>query len=208
MKESKLIVWILSCCVAWTKSEPPVFDLQVSFCPVGYMAVRKKENKLDNIKKILVPLEFTEFSQGVFNCAVQMASSDDATLIVLSIINSRDIESVESIVSMGYDVDAEHYVEEIKKDRKQQLNQMAEESKIDKDRVKILFKTGRPVDEILKAINREAPDLVVMGTKGRSNLKNGIMGSVAGKVFKRSPVNILSHRGKDVKKSLTKKLHL
>ena len=172
------------------------------------MAVRKKENKLDNIKKILVPLEFSEFSQGVFNCAVQMAMNSDAKIIVLSIINSRDIESVESIVSMGYDVDAEHYVKEIKHDRKQQLNKMADEAEIDKDKVKIMFKTGKPVDEILKVIEKEAPDLVVMGTRGRGSLENSIMGSVAGKVFKRSPVNVLSHRNKTVQKSLTKKLNL
>ena len=172
------------------------------------MAVRKKENKLDNIKKILLPLEFTEFSQGVFNCAVQMAMSNDAKIIVLSVINSRDIQSVESIVSMGYDVDAEHYVKEIKNDRKQQLNKMAEEAEIDKDKVKILFKTGKPVDEILKVIEKEVPDLVVMGTRGRGSLKNSIMGSVAYKIFKKSPVNVLSHRNKAVQKSLMKKLNL
>ncbi|MEN8210246.1 MAG: universal stress protein [Thermodesulfobacteriota bacterium] len=163
---------------------------------------------MDNIKKILVPLEFTEYSPGVFNCAVQMAMNSDAKIIVLSIINSRDIESVESIVSMGYDVNAEHYVKEIKNDRKQQLSKMADEAEIDKDKVKIMFKTGKPVDEILKVIDKESPDLVVMGTKGRGDLKHGIVGSVAGKVFKRSPVNILSHRGRVVKKSLTKKLSL
>ena len=161
---------------------------------------------MENIKKILVPLEFTEYSQGVFNCAVQMSLNSDAELIVLSIINSRDIESVESIVAMGYDVNAEHYVEEIRKDRKQQLNAMADKIQINKDKVKILFKIGKPVDKILQTIEKETPDLVVMGTKGRANLKNGVMGSVAGKVFKRSPVNILSHRGEGVKKSLTKKL--
>jgi len=163
---------------------------------------------LDNIKKILVPLAFTDYSQGVFNCAVQVALTNDADIIVLSIINSRDIESVKTIVSMGYDVDAEHYVEEIRKDRKQKLNKMAKTAKIDKDKVKILFKVGRPVDEILKTISKEAPDLVVMGTRGRANLKNSIMGAVAGKVFKRSPVDILSYRDKDVKKNLEKKLHL
>ncbi|NOX33245.1 MAG: universal stress protein [Deltaproteobacteria bacterium] len=163
---------------------------------------------MDNIKKILVPLAFTDYSQGVFNCAVQVALTNDADIIVLSIINSRDIESVKTIVSMGYDVDAEHYVEEIRKDRKQKLNKMAKTAKIDKDKVKILFKVGRPVDEILKTISKEAPDLVVMGTRGRANLKNSIMGAVAGKVFKRSPVDILSYRDKDVKKNLEKKLHL
>jgi len=163
---------------------------------------------VDNIKKILVPLECTQYSQGVFNCAVQIAMNNaDASIIVLSVINSRDIKSVESIVSMGYDVDAEHYVDEIKKDRKQKLNKMADEAKIDKDKVKILFKIGKPVDEILQTIDKEVPDLVVMGTRGRSNLKNGVMGSVAGRVFKRSPVNILSHRNTKVKKSLSKKLN-
>jgi nucleotide-binding universal stress UspA family protein len=163
---------------------------------------------LDNFKKILVPLAFTDYSQGVFECAVQVALTNNASLIVLSIINSRDIESVESIVSMGYDVDAEHYVEEIRKDRKQKLNKMAEEANIDKDKVKLLFKVGKPVDEILKVINKEAPDLVVMGTRGRSSLKNSIMGTVAVKVFKRSPVNVLSYRDEEVKKNLEKKLHL
>ncbi|MCK5164635.1 MAG: universal stress protein [Desulfobacula sp.] len=161
---------------------------------------------MDDIKKILVPLAFTDYSQGVLNCAAQVALKNDARLIVLSIINSRDIESVESIVSMGYDVDAEHYVEVIRKDRKQKLNKMADEAGIDRESVKVLFKIGKPVDEILKVINKEAPDLVVMGTRGRANLKNGIMGAVAGKVFKRSPVNVLSYRDEDVKKSLEKKL--
>jgi len=161
---------------------------------------------LNRIKKILVPLAFTGYSQGVFDSAVQIAQFNDASLIVLSIINSRHIESVETIVAMGYDVDAEHYVEEIRRDRKQKLNKMAEESEISKDKVKILFKVGKPVDEILKAIAHEAPDLVVMGTRGRSNLKNSVMGAVAEKVFKRSPVNVLSYRDDDVKKSLTKRI--
>ena len=163
---------------------------------------------MDNIKKILVPLAFTDYSQGVFNYAVQVAQKNDAKLIILSIINSRDVKSVESIVAMGYDVDAEHYVEEIRKDRKQQLDKMTEKAKIDKEDLKVLFKIGNPVDEILKVISKEAPDLVVMGTRGRGTLKHSIMGSVATKIFKRSPVNVLSYRDEDVKKRLEKKIHL
>ena len=161
---------------------------------------------MDNIKKILVPLAFTDYSQGVFNCAVQVAKKNDARVIVLSIINSRDIESVETIVSMGYDVDADHYVKEIHKDRKQKLNKMADAAGIDREDVSVMFRTGKPVDEILKVINKEIPDLVVMGTRGRSSLKNSVMGAVAEKIFKKSPVNVLSYRDEDVKKSLMKKL--
>lgn len=163
---------------------------------------------MDTIRKILVPLAFTEYSQGVFDCAVQMALKNDARLLILSIINSRDLDSVESIVAMGYEVDADHYIEEVRKERKQKLNKMTDEAGIDKDRVNILFKIGKPVDEILRVIVKEGPDLVVMGTRGRSNLQNSIMGNVAEKIFKRSPVNVLSFRDEDVKNSLKKKIHL
>jgi len=123
-------------------------------------------------------------------------------------LKSADVESVESIAGMGYDIDAEHYVEEISKDRKEQLAKMMDNSRINNDRVKIIFKVGKPVDEILKAIVKEFPDLVVMGTRGRSNLKNSFMGNAAEKVFKRSPVTVLSYRDKDVKESLMKKIHI
>jgi nucleotide-binding universal stress UspA family protein len=166
------------------------------------------ENSLESIKKILVPLAFTDYSQGVFDCAVQVAVKNDASLLVLSIINSRDLDSVENIQAMGYEVDADHYVEEVRKERKVKLNTMADNAPIDKDRVKILFRIGKPVDEILKVIAKEAPDLVVMGTRGRSNLQNSIMGSVAEKIFKRSPVNVLSFRDEDVRASLKKRIHL
>lgn len=162
---------------------------------------------MENIRKILVPLAFTVYSKGVFEYASHIAGKNNADLIVLNIINSRDIESVERVVSMGYDVDAEHYIEDIRKDRKEKLNKMADELGIDKDKVKVLFKVGKPVDEILKVILKEAPDLVIMGTRGRSNLESSIMGSVAEKIFKKSPVNVLSFRDEEVKEKLAKKIH-
>ena len=162
---------------------------------------------MDTINKILVPLSFTDYSQGLFNYASKLALHHDASLIVLSIINSRDLESVESIVSMGYDVDADHYVEEIRKDRKEKLNQIVSNARFDNNRVNILFKIGKPADEILKVISQKSPDLVIMGTRGRSHISNSIMGRVAEKVFKRSPVNVLSYRDEDAKEKLIKKIH-
>lgn len=162
---------------------------------------------MDTINNILVPLAFNDYSQGLFNYASKLAGHHDANLIVLSIINSRDLDSVESIVAMGYDVDADHYVEEIRKDRKERLNQIVNHARFDKSRVSILFKIGKPADEILKVIRQKSPDLVIMGTRGRSHMSNSIMGRVAEKVFKRSPVNVLSYRDEDAKEKLDKKLH-
>ena len=51
---------------------------------------------------------------------------------------------------------------------------------------------GDPPTEILKAIESEDFDLVIMGTHGRRGLGHTIFGSVAENVVKRSPVPVLT----------------
>ncbi|MEA1967297.1 MAG: universal stress protein [Thermodesulfobacteriota bacterium] len=161
---------------------------------------------MDDIKKILVPLAFTEYSDGVFKCAANMAEKHGSKILVLSIINARDVSSVERVVAMGYEVDGEHYVEQVIEKRKQDMNKIADNNGFDREKIKILFKVGHPVDEILKTIVKEKPDLVVMGTRGRSSLRNTLIGDVASKVFKRSPVNVLSFRGEKCRARLLKRV--
>ena len=53
---------------------------------------------------------------------------------------------------------------------------------------------GVPFEEILKCIDVERVDLVIMGNKGRSNLASTLFGSTAEKVFKYSNVPVVSVR--------------
>ena len=52
--------------------------------------------------------------------------------------------------------------------------------------------SGNPATEILKTIDSEAIDLVVMGTHGPKGLEHAIFGSVAEKVVKNSAVPVLT----------------
>ena len=52
--------------------------------------------------------------------------------------------------------------------------------------------SGEPATEILKMIESEGIDLVVMGTHGRKGLEHTIFGSVAENVVKKSPVPVLT----------------
>ena len=64
---------------------------------------------------------------------------------------------------------------------------------------KKIVRTGVPYQELLTAIEQEDPDLLVMGTKGRSNLADTILGSCAHKMFSRCPIPLLSLRPENKK---------
>ena len=161
---------------------------------------------MSDIKKIMVALDFTSYSKGTFDYAVKIAKNLNAHLVVASIINSRDIAAVEMVTSMGYEVDSDHYVEGIKAERKSTLNNFMEHSDIDREYIRLIFKVGNPTSELLKLIVTENVDLIVMGVKGRTNLEHIFIGSVAEKLFRRSPVPVLSHRDEKNAERLREKI--
>lgn len=149
---------------------------------------------MDAINKILVAVGFTDYTEELLNYAVRIAESLGAELIVANIINVRDVEAIGTIATMGYEVDSKHYVSGIEEDRRQTLNRILEKISFPADKLHTVFKVGHPVEELLKIAINENADLMVMGIKGRSDLEHILMGSVAEKVFRRSPIPILSFR--------------
>jgi nucleotide-binding universal stress UspA family protein len=154
----------------------------------------------------MVALDFTSYSKGTFDYAAKIAKNLNARLVVASIINSRDISTVEMVTSMGYEVDSEHYVEGIKAERKGILNNFMEHAEIDGEHVRTIFKVGNPTNELLQLIVSENVDMIVMGVKGRTDLEHIFVGSVAEKLFQRSPVPVLSHRDEQNADRLRKKI--
>ncbi|MGD2272346.1 MAG: universal stress protein [Desulfobacterales bacterium] len=163
---------------------------------------------MDGTEKIMVALGFSDYAQGIFNYAVKLAQRLDAELIVASIINSRDVAAVGTISSMGYDVDAEKYVAGIRKERETKLAQIVKVSGFPAAKIKSVFRVGDPADELLKVAVAENVDMIVMGIKGRTNLEYMFVGSVAEKMFRRSPVPIVSYRDEDNARRLRNRIHL
>ncbi len=163
---------------------------------------------MDDIKKILVALAFTPYSEGIFNYAVKIAQNFNAQLLIGSIINSRDVSAVGKIVSMGYDVNGDHYVEDVRKERQAALEQYMAKSSFNRENIRTIIKVGNPIEELLKLIVKENINLVVMGTKGRTDLENVFVGSVASKLFRRSPVPVISYRDEKNAERLRRKIKL
>lgn len=147
-----------------------------------------------DFKKLMVAAAFGQYTEGLFLYAADLAAHLNADLIVASVINERDVAAVRRIVDMGYEVDGEHYVSGVKAERQQLLENFIQKSGFPADRIKTIFQVGNPVDVLLKIILQEAVDMVVMGLKGRTDIEHILIGSVAEKMFRRSPVTVVSYR--------------
>jgi len=159
-------------------------------------------------KKILVATGFSQYTEDLLKYAADTAQSMNAELIIASVINARDIEAVGTIAAMGYEVDGENYAAGLKKERQQELDLILKKVGQSPEKIRTIFKTGNPSDELLKIAVKENVDLIIMGIKGRTDLEYFFVGSVAEKVFRRSPIPILSYRDEANAERLKKHIDL
>ena len=71
---------------------------------------------MNTTRKIMVAVAFTEYSAELLDYAAGIADSIGAEMIVVNIINSRDVEAVGTIAAMGYELDSKQYVSGIEAD--------------------------------------------------------------------------------------------
>lgn len=157
----------------------------------------KKQAK--KIQKLMAAIDFSAYSRSVLEYAAEVAGITKSQVVVINIINQKEIDSVEKAVNSKHPDSfslAKHLAEEAGR-RELKLNAMIKEiTGLEKLPVKVLIGHGVPSVEILEAINREEADFVVFGPKGRTNLKGFFFGSVAEKLFRHSPVPVMSLRSK------------
>ena len=162
---------------------------------------------MKQIEKIMVPLAFSPYSKGIVDYAVMLATALNAKqLIFVSVINQRDVDAVETITSYGYEVDGEHYVQEIEKARVAALDEMLKDIDFPEERMKLIITVGKPADKLLKYAVKEDVDMIVMGVKAKSEIVHAFTGSVAEKLFRRSPVTIVSYRDESIAAKLRKRI--
>jgi len=156
------------------------------------------------VKKILVPLAFSKYSKGILNFAAELAGVTGAELIVVNVINERDLEAIDKISSFGYKVDVDHYIQTVKKERREELEKLMAGLTLPDDKVTYTFSVGEPTSELLKLVVDREIDMVVMGMKDKE-LSHIFTGSVAERMFRRCPVPIVSYREDEIAERLRRR---
>lgn len=139
-------------------------------------------------KKVLFCTDFSENSDCAFDYAFGVAKRDEGMLYILHVI--PDIPN--QYYSVFYS--SKENFKKIKKAIQENIDERYQDQYLsqikDKTKVQIVTRSGSEAEEILKFIRKENIDIVVMGTHGRTGLKHVLMGSVADKIVRRSPIPV------------------
>jgi len=151
---------------------------------------------MKKIDKILACVDFSEYTRMTMESAVAIAGGTQAEIVVLNIINQRDVASV-GMVSQYYPdrINVEDYVRDLKKERLEKLNTLINtDFSVFREKMTVEVDVGIPWESIVQAALTHKADLIVMANKGRGNLSRVLFGSVAEKVFRHSPIPVVSVR--------------
>lgn len=151
---------------------------------------------MKKIEKILACVDLSDYSKMTLDHAIALARGFMTEIVVFNVINVRDIDAVRT-ASQYYPekIDVESYIKQAKEDRYRQIYEMLKDQYADDmTRMNIVIQVGIPFEAILRAIDSENADLVVIGNKGKGNVLGTLFGTNAEKVFRHSPIPVMSVR--------------
>ncbi len=136
-------------------------------------------------RKVLCPIDFSDHSLAALDLALKVTQQNDAELYLLNVAPVPAGAAGFQPVPM----DAYPFHEE---DRHEELAELARERIPAAVRYETLVISGDPAARVLETVRGLAADLIVMGTHGHRGLTRLVLGSVAERVVRESPVPVLS----------------
>ena len=136
------------------------------------------------IKKMLVPVDFSENSKKVLDAAGYFAKMCEAELNVVFVVQSFDDYSGFFVPHMP--------VAKFEEEMVQAAEQKMEKFLAGQKNVAAKVLVGDVAEEIIRHAEESGMDLIIMGTHGYKGLEKVMFGSVAEKVVRSSPCPVLT----------------
>ncbi|WP_435319969.1 universal stress protein [Haloarchaeobius sp. TZWSO28] len=137
---------------------------------------------------ILLPTDGSDGTSAAAKHAAELASNYDATVHVLSVVDTRNrFESPSAGISAAV-------WEETERERAEAAVESTIAALPDDVRTETVIREGVPKTAILEYVDENPIDLVVMATHGRTGLDHYLIGSVAEKVVRQCPAPVMTVR--------------
>jgi len=141
-------------------------------------------------RKMLVPLDGSELSEcSLDHAKIVAVACQCPVVIVLRVIEpDPQITDIGGVASERWYRDAQA---KVKTEVEKYVSQVASQLKKEGLNAKGVVVEGRAADEILNYAKKNQSDIIVMSTHGRSGVSRWVIGSVADKVVRHSPIPVL-----------------
>ena len=140
--------------------------------------------------KILYPTDFSDISKIAINYLKQLKESGAEEILVLHVIDKKDLQF--SYLYLFDESSADGNVEQkIKAEAERELNEIEGKLKDWGFRVSSSVKLGVPIKEILNAEQNKDISIIVIGSHGKSNVEEMLLGSVSENIIRKCKKPVL-----------------
>jgi nucleotide-binding universal stress UspA family protein len=144
-------------------------------------------------ENVLVAIDFSESSTRVLRAAIAMAGTTGAKLTLLHVVISESI-MISQVWMDALSPSVLELHDKMVREAQRQLDRMMRDEVPEPLRGQALLREGLAANTIVQQISLGSYDLVVMGTHGHTGIQRVILGSVAERVLRHSPVPVLVAR--------------
>ena len=147
--------------------------------------------------KILYPTDFSDTAGKSLQYIKELRNAGAQKIVLLNVIHQRILDSLESIHKAvyfqdgRYEEDCEAALQKLEAERKKKMVPLVTELEAAGFEVITRIEKGHPATEILKVEKAEAVSAIVMGSHGRNDIVEALIGTVSGKVVRRSATPVL-----------------
>jgi nucleotide-binding universal stress UspA family protein len=141
------------------------------------------------IKLILCPVDFSEFSIRAYRYALSLAEHYRAKLVVQHIVELSRYPYAEYVASTG---DYAEFCRGLHEGGKERLREFVKEYAHGEIQPELVVHEGTAADCILSLAAARKTDLIFMGTHGRRGFDRLVLGSVTDRVMRTAPCPVLA----------------
>lgn len=137
-------------------------------------------------KKILFPTDFSDVSHKAVKYIKQLKSAGAHEVIILHVIDENELLVLSRVPDQYLQITAD-----MEKEIEKKMTSIVANMTAEGFHVKPMVKTGKPFKEIMLTAVEEKVSLIVIGSHGKSNIEEMLMGSVSENVIRHAKVPLL-----------------
>lgn len=140
-----------------------------------------------DIRRILVPFDFSVYSEKALTWALAMAERWRSRVLLLHVIPRPAYPPM----LMGSTFDVVEFETRLQADAEARAREVVTQAGHKTVQIDTQVVIGEPFHDICRIAEQEKADLIVMGSHGRTGLSHVLLGSVAERVVRHAPCPVL-----------------